>query len=260
MSHWNGIYGGHLQQEPASPRFAQIAGGVRTQLGELDGRVLLLGVTPMLSTLGTQLTGVDRNQAIVRTRWIGNAPGRCAVVADWRQLPFAPASFSACIGDGSINAMAYQSVGSVYQSLAVVMRTGSRLVCRVYLTPDPGETVSDVRRAVLRGECSSFLYFKFRLGMAIAAERSEPSVAVQSIHAVFQSIFPNRQRLVETVGWDRREIDKIDLYKSSPEIYNFPTRPQTLAIVPPVFANARFIPVGDYELADRCPLLVMDKT
>ena len=90
--------------------------------------------------------------------------------------------------------------------------------------------------------------------------RREPSVAVQSIRAVFESIFPNRQRLVETVGWDRREIDKIDLYKSSPEIYNFPTRPQTLAIVPPVFANARFIPVGDYELADRCPLLVMDKT
>jgi SAM-dependent methyltransferase len=259
-NHWDGIYRGHRQQEPGSPRFAEIAAGVKGQVSAVRGRILLLGVTPMLADIGSDVTAVDRNHAVVRTRWIGNAPSRRVVIADWRWLPFGAGVFSVGIGDGSICALQYpDDVGAVYENLSRVLRAGGRFVCRVYLTPDAGESVAEVARAAWQGRCRSFLYFKFRLAMAIAAEQSEPSVPVQSIHAAFHAQFPDRDRLAEATGWDRSEIDNIDHYQGSPEIYNFPTRRQALSMVPSDFVNARFVPVGSYELAERCPLLVMEK-
>jgi SAM-dependent methyltransferase len=259
-SHWNSLYQGGPLQEPESVRHEQIAAGVYEQLVAIDGPILLLGVNPALSRIGADVTAVDRNLAVVRARWPGNTPRRRAIVADWRQLPFGASSFAACMGDGSPNCVQHpEAVRSLYENVLRVLRPGGRFVCRMYLTPDAGETVAGVAQAARQGRCRSFLYFKFRLAMAIAAEQSEPGVSVQSIHAAFNAHCPDRDRLSDISGWTRSEIDKIDLYESSPELYNFPTRRQCLAIIPPGFVNLRFIAVGSYELAERCPLLLMEK-
>lgn len=253
------MYQGRPLQEPQSPRHAEVAAGVKQQLAGVNGRVLLLSVSPTLSSIGFDITAVDRNAAVVRHRWPGNTPLRRAVVADWLRLPFADGSFVACIGDGSMNTLDFPGVTLLYNSLARVMLPGGRFVCRVYLTPDQGETVATVARAPWQSTIRSFVYFKFRLGMAIAAESAQPNVPVKSIYEVFAANFPDRDRLAAATGWDRSEIDKIDLYKSSPAVYIFPTRQQVLSLVPGDFANAHFVPVGTYELAERCPLLVMGR-
>jgi hypothetical protein len=259
-SHWNEIYQGSPVQEPWSPRHEQVAAGVKEQLSAVHGRILLLGVSPTLSKIGFDVTAADGNQAVVRARWPGNTPGRRAIVADWLRLPFPAESFAACIGDGSTNALPHQvAVRSLYENVSRVLRASGTFVNRTYLAPEAGETVAEVANAARQGRCSSFVYFKFRLAMAIAAEQSEPSVSVRSIRAAFNAHFPDRDGLPEMAGWSRSEIDKIDLYELSPEIYNFPTRQQCLSMIPPVFANIRFVPVGSYELAERCPLLVMEK-
>jgi SAM-dependent methyltransferase len=259
-SHWDRLYQGGPLQEPESVRHEQIAAGVRDQLTEVDGPILLLGVNPALSGIDADITAVDRNLAVVRARWLGNIPSRRAIVADWRQLPFLGSSFAACMGDGSPNCVQYpEAVRSLYDNVLRVLRPGGKFVCRMYLTPDAGETVADVMQAAWQGGCRSFLYFKFRLAMAIAAQQSDPSVSVRAIHAAFSAHCSDRDRLSEISGWTRSEIDKIDLYESSSELYNFPTRGQCVAVIPPGFVNVRFVAVGSYELAERCPLLVMEK-
>jgi len=258
-SYWDNIYQGRKQHEPTSTRYAEIAAGVMQQIAGFSGRLLLLSVSPTLSSTGFDTTAVDRNAAVVRHRWPGNSTTRRAVVADWRQLPFAPGSFGICVGDGSINVLEYRDVKAIYDNLARVLLPGARFVCRIYLSPDTSETVADVVAKTWQGEARSFVMFKFRLAMAIAAERGDPNVPVVSIYEAFASNFPDRDRLAAATGLDRSEIDRIEFYKDSSEIYNFPTREQTLAVIPRDFANARFAPVGTYELAERCPLLVVER-
>ncbi|MGZ5835016.1 MAG: class I SAM-dependent methyltransferase [Xanthobacteraceae bacterium] len=258
-SHWDSIYQGRPQHEPQSKRYAEIAAGVKQQISSLHGRALLLTVSPSLSNIEFDVTAVDRNDAVVRNRWPGNTPNRRAVVADWRQLPFASGSFSLCVGDGSMNMLDFpHDVTAVLENLERVLLPSGRFVCRMYLTPDRGEAISDVVKATWNGEVRSFVYFKFRLAMAIAAERGHPRIPVRTIREAFVAYFPDRIRLSAATGWDHSEIDRIDLYELSPEIYNFPTRRQVLSILPGGFSNARFVPVGTYELAERCPLLVME--
>ena len=266
--HWQGLYRGTTQQEPLSPRFAAISAGVRRQIVGFDARILLLGVTPMLSDIGADVTAVDCDEAMVKHRWPGDTPHQRALVADWLDLPFAARSFSACVGDGSINVlhgsdsrpMYPDRVKSLYDSVARVLAPRARFVCRGYLTPEQGESCAEVAQAAWRGECRSFLYFKFRLAMAIATETANPNITVRSIASAFDANFPDRDRLAKASGWDRSEIEKIDVYKPSSEVYNFPTPTQTLAIIPPIFTNARLIPVGGYEMSERCPLLVMERS
>ena len=257
---WDSVYRGGPQQEPQSTRFAEVAAGVKQQISGIDGRLLLLSVSPSLSNIGADVTAVDRNANVVRARWPGNTPNRRAVIADWHQLPFANDSFAICVGDGSVNALDYpDGVKSLYDNVARILRPGGKFVCRIYLTPDIGETVADVATAAWQGKARSLLYFKFRLLMAIAAERAHPSVPVKLNYEAFIAHFPDRDRLAAATGWDRSEIDKIDLHEISSEIYNFPTRQQALSIIPHKFSNPRFVPVGTYELAERCPLLVMER-
>jgi SAM-dependent methyltransferase len=259
-SHWNKIYQDGPLQEPQSARHEQIAAGVKAQLGAVRGRTLLLGVNPNLSRISHDVTAVDRNPAVVRDRWSGNTPDRRALVADWLNLPFPAASFAACIGDGSANSLPHAAaIRSLYDNVLRVLHAGGRFVCRVYLTPDTGESVADVASAARQGQCPSFLYFRFRLAMAIAAQTRDPGVPVRAIHAAFNAHFADRDAIPDLAGWSRREIDRIDLYQWSPEIYCFPTRQQCVAMIPPGFENIRFVAAGDYPMAERCPLMVMEK-
>ena len=65
---------------------------------------MLLGVTPELSVLGSELTAVDNSPGMLAQVWPGDQPLRRAILGDWTDLPFADATFDAAIGDGSLNA------------------------------------------------------------------------------------------------------------------------------------------------------------
>jgi len=260
VSHWNALYQAwsRMSSPPRVP--AEVLAGLRRRVFELPGHVLVLGVTPDLAHVGSDVTAVDSSMSVVRTVWPGDAPTRRAIVGDWLQLPFAAAAFSVCVGDGTVNALGYPNqLKSLFEGLARVLRVGGEVLCRVFLTPDIGETITAVKMATLRGEIRRFQAFKFRLAMAIVAEAAEPNIRVRVIHDVFEATFGDRNRLAEATGWDRAEIDTIDVYGSSSVAYSFPTREQCLAVVPEVFSNARVVPVGTYELAERCPLLVMER-
>ena len=110
----------------------------------------------------------------------------------------------------------------------------------------------------MSGKIRNFHAFKFRLAMAIAAQRSRPHVAVNTILNVFNALFNDRKELVRMTDWSRAQIDTIDHYHESTIVFSFRhSRPVVVRRVA-IFSHARFVPTGTYEMADRCPLLVAD--
>ena len=105
-SHWNRLYQNSPVQKPERPRHEQVAAGVTKQLSAIDGRILLLGASPTLSRIGSDLIAVDRN------RGRGAERGGLAIpkpgggsLRTGCNFPFPAGSFAACIGDGTANAL-----------------------------------------------------------------------------------------------------------------------------------------------------------
>ncbi len=231
----------------------------RQAVAQQRKRVLLLGVTMELADIGTEMIAADHSKAMITHLWPGDTADRHAVNADWQALPFPAAQFSATIGDGSLSMVTSpDGQGRVFEQLARVLRPGGRVVVRLFQAPDRGEAVSTVCRAAMAGEIRSFHAFKWRLAMAIVAEAADPNIKVQRIFDVFEQLFPNRTSLAKATGWPAEDIDTIDVYRGSSEAYSFPTFEQLRTAIPDSFSEPRLVPVGSYELAERCPLLILD--
>lgn len=239
----------------------EVVAAARALIAGLPGRVLLLGITPELAGISRNIFAVDQNHSIVCHVWPGNTGMRRVLVSNWLKPPFADASFSACIGDGSFSSLKFpEEYTALCCVLAELVRSGGRVVCRVYAAPDNPESISSVRKAALSGEIENFHAFKLRLAMALAAERGESNIAVESILMTFNEMFGDREKITRAAGWDREHVDTVDFYNGSSVRYSFPTRSQLLSVIPTAFSNMCFVSSGTYELADRCPLLVMEKT
>jgi SAM-dependent methyltransferase len=245
VPHWEALHRAWARL-PVPPRVpTDVLDCVAAQIAEHSGSTLALGATAGLGNVAPAVTTIDASETLARN----GASSRRTIVGDWLRLPFADGAFATCVGDGCLNALAYPChVSSLLRSVGAVLRPGGRFVCRVFLTPDAVETSAEVAAAALAGQIRRFQALKFRLGMAIA------------IHEVFEAHLADRRRLAEVTGWNRDEIDTIDVYGSSAQEYSFPTKSQCLAAIPPEFRNARFVPAGTYELVERCPLLVADRS
>ena len=243
---------------PLRPDAAVVA-AFRELVRDLEDPMLLLGVTPELADLSPNLTAVDRTQPMLDFVWPGDTPQRRARLGNWLKLGMPSASFASVIGDGALTFPYPGLQTKVLREAANVLIPGGRFVCRVFSSPETGETLEAVRSAVGRGEIGSVHALKWRIGMAIGHERGGPNVPVSEIRDTCERWFPDRASLAADTGWPRDEIDTIDTYAGSNAIYGFSTRRQLLEIVPPEFANARFVDAGSYELAERCPLFVLER-
>jgi hypothetical protein len=256
---WTAFYRRWRYLEPPLRPNAEVCAVVRDQLTGHTARVLLLGATPELADFGAQTFAVDRSESALGCIWPGSTAARHAVRGHWQHLPCVDGSISAAIGDGSLNCVDCPSgYERIYAELARVVGPGGRIVIRVYVTPRRCESMSDVRDAVLTGRVGTIHSLKWRLAMAICTERATPIVAVQEILCAFNRQFPDRSALRQATGWTDDHIAQMDAYADLPEVFSFPTSEQLLASVPREFVGPRLVGAGTYELADRCPLLVMD--
>src|SRR5437016_2873767 len=121
---------------PLRPHPEAVA-AIRAQIRDRLGRTLLLGVTPELADISDDLVAMDRNHSMVQHVWPGNTVLRRAIVGDWRNCHFVPASFSCCVGDTSLGAIRFSDeVVTVCNQLSQILRPGGKFVCRVFLLPD----------------------------------------------------------------------------------------------------------------------------
>ena len=220
-----------------------------------DRRVLLLGVTPELSELGQELVGIDNSPRMFARVWPGDDSRRRGMIGDWLDLPFDDGEFAAVLGDGSLNA-APEAVEPVLREALRVLAPGGRAAFRVFCSPEEPETLSWIRRDVEAGWEGNFHALKWRVAMAVAADRREWIVPVRAILAAFDDTFPDRARLSSATGWPEEEIATIDAYANADHSLGFPTLRHMLALGERYFPSASVETAAGYPLAERCPTII----
>ncbi len=248
--HWNEYHRAWSNVTlPLRPNHEVVA-AVRKEIAAIEGPGLLLGVTAEFAGLCAPLVAIDRNPSFVQRVWHDNGTGRCAVVGNWLHPIFADRTFALCLGDGSLSGMIFPTeMHQLGAELARVLRPGSRLVFRLFASPDTAESVADVKEAALAAKIRNFHAFKWRFAMALAAQEREPNIRLDRIYERFDQLFPDRDELIRRTGWVREQIETIEHYKRSSVVYSFPTRDQLLSVIGREFCAIRFVPSGTYELA-----------
>ncbi|HEV2365071.1 MAG TPA: methyltransferase domain-containing protein [Caulobacteraceae bacterium] len=239
---------------------ADVTAAVARAVDGAARQVLQLGVTAELAEIGERLIAVDRSEAMLAQRWPGDTPRRRVVRGDWLSCPFAPASFSAAIGDGSFNCLVWpDQYEKLLNELVTVLSPAGRIVVRAYLTPEPGESISAVLAAAAARRIGSFHAFKWRMAMAAVAQAGRPNLCVQSLRDLVVRHYPDRAALAEMTGWPREDIDTIDVYDGSAEVYSFPTFAEFSACAGAAWSEPSRLDAGAYELAERCPLIILER-
>ncbi len=233
-------------------------GALRESTAAHAGRVLLLGVTPELADIGETTVAVDMSEEMIAAAWPGDTDTRRAICGNWLEMPLRQREFSAVIGDGSFAFVPLSAYGRLVDQLRGVLLPGARFAVRVYETPEPCETVVELRDEVMQGTGMGFHAFKWRLAMAIVAETGLASIPVALIHSVFELEFDDREALAAASGWTLEEIAEIDQYQRQETVFSFPTRAEIAAELASRLSNPRFVASGSYELAERCPILVAE--
>ena len=258
-SHWADYHRLWNRLKPPQRPHPEAVAAFGLQVGKQARRILLLGVTPELAPLGASLVAVDRNRAMIGAIWPGDRADRWAIQADWLALPFARSSFTAAIGDGSFNNLLYPAqYRQLFAELVASVRPGGRLAMRVFTSPERAESLAELREAALSGRAGSFHAFKWRLASAIIGEGGDPNIPVERILDGFEALFPDRGALARAAAWAVDDIATIDSYRGSADVYSFPTVAQFRATLHPATAQFRVESSGSYELAERCPLVIVD--
>ena len=257
-NHWQSLFRAWSGLSTPVHVLPDVIASIKAEVAGVTGPILVLGLTSGLLDAGPDITAVDQSGALVGDLWPGNTPGRRVVVADWLRLPFEPASFTACIGDGSLISFDYPgSLQSVLAEAARCLKSGGKFACRLFLAPDVAESVADLERLAQRRQIT-FQIFKLKFAIALGAELENPNVRVSSIPQFFDARFPDRDRLAAVTGWDRAEIDTVDVYRKSQANYAFPTKSQLLSVIPGAFNQVRLVPVPNHPLGNQWPVLVME--
>ncbi len=226
----------------------------RLVLGKNPGRCLLLGVTPELAELAPDLTAIDNSAAMIAALWKSPQP---AMLGDWLRLPFAAASFDNILGDGCLALLEHPvQHEKFFAQLGRVVKPGGKIFLRLFVSPEQRESREVVCAEALNGKMKSFHAFKWRLSMAIASKSTEHNLHVAETLATFDRLIPDRKQLAALTGWSTDEIETIDFYRNSPARYSYPTLSQVRNIIPSSLQETGLL-YGHYELAERCPILIL---
>jgi SAM-dependent methyltransferase len=248
---WGGL------EAPLRPN-AEIRAGIVDLVGDKTDRVLLLGVTPELALSFDTVVALDKSATMIANIWPGDSETRRAIEADWLTLDGTLGRFSAVIGDGSCNAVAFDEIGLLLKQVRDHLEPGGRFVCRLYARPDMPWTWDELVAEAAQPAKVNFHAFKWKIAMRIAAD-SGASVSVASILEGFEQHFRDREELTRLTGWDRSTVDMIDTYRGSNAVYCFPTRAEFLACLPSGFRNIGFHSSGSYDLAADCPIFACER-
>ncbi|UCE31602.1 MAG: hypothetical protein JSW68_01190 [Burkholderiales bacterium] len=222
---------------------------------------LILGVTPEFAALpwppSTTLLAVDRSRQMIDAVWPGNDRILAAVAQGlWQHLPVASGSVDLAVGDGCLTALASaREYRRFFEQLALALAPQGRIVMRSFVRLEPQESMADVFEAVERGAIGNMSTLKWRLAMA-AQTSVDDGASLRQVHRAFCERWPDRDALASRVGWARAAIDTIDAYENTPGTYAFPTLQEIERSARGLF-SIDAVRHGSYELAERCPTLLL---
>ena len=220
--------------------------------------VLLLGVTPELTALSRRMIAVEGSAAMIAGLWPGDDGTRRAVVGDWQALPIGEASVGRAVGDGCLTVVGSRAARlAVIGEIARVLHPDGLAAVRLFAGPELHEQLDSIREDALAGAIGNFHALKWRVAMACATPDADRLVAVRTILETIDRMFPDRDALSASTGWDRDSIDTVDVYRGSDVVYTFASEAMLVEEASLWFDDVSLVPTGDYPLAERCPLLVL---
>lgn len=256
-----GAVGAPLKPSPEDGSFALTA--LLPLFKQGGHQVAILGVTPELVQLPwPQTVGIrafDHSAEMIASIWSPHPVNSSTVTRSrWQSLPVTAASFDAAVGDGCLNALPDLSeFAAVLRELHRVLKPAARAAVRCFVRPDMPEQLSEIVADVNAGRIRGFHALKWRVAMSLA-NVSGSAVTVSAIHRAFDTAFPSRAELSAKTGWQESAIDTIDAYKDAPTRYTFPTFAELERECRPYFEVVD-VGYGSYELADRCPTIVLQR-
>jgi len=255
MSHWSGQarqwdrVGAPLR--PPAEVVEQLCG----PLASCGDPALVLGVTPELTAALPRLLAVDRSATMIERLWPGNAPGRRALCADWLDLEPSGERFCGAVGDGSLTVLGTpQRVEQLLERLVALLPAGAPLRLRVFQRPEVPWSLGQLQALSQSPGDLNFHAFKWMLAMQLAGLHGD-QLPVTTILEVFNQHWPDRVQLAQRTGWPAAQIDTIDVYRGSADVYWFPTASTLLELVSNQFNAVQLEPCGSYPLAAQCPIL-----
>ena len=227
-------------------------------------RVWLLGVTPKIATArwpqDVELLAVERVQAMIDSVWPGDTGSRKAICADWLDAPFPDQSLDLAIGDGCLTAVGFpDELSHLLASVHRCLRRDGYLMLRLFCRPDVAEPPDAVIAALQSGAIGNFHAFKWRLAMAVQDMADAPDVAVSEVWSVWNAARIDMRALAETHGWPPEQFRTIEFYRGSAARYNFMRFDQTIGHLQQAGFNLVATCTGSYELAERCPHVLLRK-
>jgi SAM-dependent methyltransferase len=227
-------------------------------------RVWLLGVTPKIAATrwpqGVELFAVERVQAMIDSVWPGDTGSRRALCADWLDAPFPDHSLDLAIGDGCLTAVGFpDELSRLLASVHRCLRRDGYLMLRLFCRPDIAETPDVVIAALQSGAIGSFHAFKWRLAMAVQGMDDAPDVAVDAVWRVWHTARIDMRVLETARGWPPEEVGTIEYYQGSPARYNFMRFDDTIRCLQRAGFDLVATRRGNYELAERCPHVLLRK-
>lgn len=236
--------------------------GASVRGGEL--RTLMLGVTRSIAAMpwpaGTALLAVDWSPGMVRQFWpAGYAPrGSSVVLGDWREMPIASESCDLAVGDTCYSALAgREDCVALNAEIARVLKPGAWWVQRCFLRPERAENVDLLLGELEQGRIGVFEVFCWRLAMTLHGADGI-GVRCADVWQAWNRHVRDPQGLFARLGWPAQGLAAIDRWRGEPTRIYFPTllEVRELAVPDFEFVEARF---PDYEMGDRCPMLVLHR-
>lgn len=234
---------------------AEVIAQVRALVGAGGARCLLLGTTVEYGTLGHPTVAIDLSFPMLASLWRTD-PTRLGAQANWAHLPVRSGAFTHVLGDGSLNAIPFGALPAVLSEVTRTLERGGTLIARVFCRPGTAESTGDIRRDVSLGGIANFHALKWRVAMSLLPEPDRTDLPVTEIRDAVCALYPDRDALCGGTGWNRAEVDTIDVYDGSMAVYNFPTDTAIAALLRDWFTAVEIVRCGRYPLAERCPLLV----
>ncbi len=220
-------------------------------------RGLVLGSTPELASLRwpdrSRIVALDRAFGMLRGVWRA-ASGAPAVAGRWLDMPIRDASCDIVFGDGSITQVRKADGPEFSRVLRRVVRDEALVLLRVLTRPVPSESSDAVWADLDAGGIGSFHAFKLRLLMALHGDDGEvrPHDVWAHVHGRAGSV----ERLARRGGWKLDEVATLEAYRDQSAVYWFPTLAEIRAVLDRDFVEQSCCQAG-YELADRCPTLLL---
>lgn len=223
-------------------------------------RALLLGVTPELALMEwpreTRLLAVDRNPSMIRRVWPApEKPRALAVCGAWETAPAAPGTFDIALGDGCFTNLSYPNgYRRLAERLHEALSPQGLLTLRFFTRPPRPEGLPEIRADLEEGRTGSFHAFKWRLAMAVQGMDAERGVRLDDVWKAWDDLRSKAAVGIAKAGWTREAMATIENYRGAEARYTFPSLEEVRRVLKGRFREEGCA-FGDYELADRCPIL-----